>query len=62
MVVSIDRVRIGGYGHLLYRCRCGEHVSLPAHGQGVVTCTCGRRHSFDGEQITVVRADGEREG
>lgn len=47
--------------HTFYLCRCGETVMLSMCGTDVRTCRCGRRHSWDGETIAIIRPEGERE-
>lgn len=47
--------------HAFYLCRCGETVMLSMCGTDVRTCRCGRRHSWDGETIAIIRPEGERE-
>lgn len=47
--------------HCHYLCRCGEPVMLSVNGQDIRPCRCGRRHSWDGETIGIIRPEGERE-
>ena len=59
--MSIDAIRLSPQHRGWWLCRCSEPVHLPMFGQATVTCKCGRRHAFDGEMVTIVRPEGERE-
>lgn len=48
--------------HAFYICRCGATVMLSIHGTDARPCaSCGRRHTWDGDTIRIIRPAGERE-